>query len=105
MERAVPPFFVVGNPRSGTKMVRELLNASPDLWMSEVESHFIPKFTRAIDRFGDLADRAAFERLAAALRGTRAFWQWEHRGVHVSNDEWWDACPRGGRPHPGACPD
>ena len=94
MERAVPPFFVVGNPRSGTKMVRELLNASPDLWMSEVESHFIPKFTRTIARYGDLTERAAFDRLAAALRGTRAFWQWEHRGVHVPDDEWWAACPR-----------
>ena len=94
MERAIPPFFVVGNPRSGTKMLRELLNASPDLWMSEVESHFIPKFTRTIARYGDLADRAAFERLAAALRHTRAFWQWEHRGVHVTTEEWWTACPR-----------
>jgi hypothetical protein len=62
--------------------------------MSEVESHFIPKFTRAIDRWGDLADRAHFERLAHALRGTRAFWQWEHRGVDVPTDEWWAACAR-----------
>jgi hypothetical protein len=94
VERASPPFFVVGNPRSGTKMLRELLNASPDLWMSEVESHFIPKFTRTIDRYGDLATRAGFDRLTAALRATRAFWQWEHRGVHVPDDEWWAACPR-----------
>ena len=94
MERAVPPFFLVGNPRSGTKMLRELLNASPDVWMSEVESHFIPKFTRAIAGYGDLADRASFGRLTAALRRTRAFWQWEHRGVHVPDDEWYAACPR-----------
>lgn len=94
VERASPPFFLVGNPRSGTKMLRELLNASPDLWMSEVESHFIPKFTRTIDRYGDLATRDGFDRLATALRGTRAFWQWEHRGVHVPDDEWWESCPR-----------
>ena len=64
MERAVPPFFLVGNPRSGTKMLRELLNASPAVWMSEVESHFIPKFTRGIDRYGNLADLDGFARLA-----------------------------------------
>jgi hypothetical protein len=93
VERATPPFFVVGNPRSGTKMLRELLNASPDLWMSEVESHFIPKFTRALAAYGDLAERGSFDRLVAALRRTRAFWQWEHRGVHVASDEWWEACP------------
>jgi hypothetical protein len=92
VQRAVPPFFLVGNPRSGTKMLRELLNASPDVWMSDVESHFIPRFTRAIGSFGDLADRGSFQRLTDALRGTRAFWQWEHRGVHVDTEEWWDAC-------------
>jgi hypothetical protein len=75
-------------------MLRELLNASPDLWMSEVESHFIPKFTRGIRRYGDLACRDAFDRLVAALRGTRAFWRWERRGVHVPTDEWWAACPQ-----------
>jgi len=94
VDRAVPPFFVVGNPRSGTKMLREPMNGSPDLWMSEVESHFIPKFTRTIDRYGDLAERGGFATLTAALRKTRAFWQWERRGVHVSDDEWWAACPR-----------
>lgn len=90
--RAVPPFFLVGNPRSGTKMLRELLNASPDLWISEVESHFIPKYTRIIERYGDLADPASFRRLADALRRTRAFWQWERRGVHVEADAWYAAC-------------
>ena len=27
-------------------MLRELLNRSPDIWISDVESHFIPRFTR-----------------------------------------------------------
>jgi len=93
VERAVPPFFLVGNPRSGTKMLRELLNASPDVWMSEVESHFIPKFTRAIAGYGDLGTRPKFDQLTESLRGTRAFWQWERRGVQVGDAEWWEACP------------
>jgi hypothetical protein len=92
MDRAVPPFFLVGNPRSGTKMLRELLNASPDIWISDVESHFVPKFTRVIDRFGDLSDPANFQRLAAALTRTRAFWYRARRGVHVPVEEWYAAC-------------
>lgn len=92
MDRAVPPFFLVGNPRSGTKLMRELLNASPDLWLSDVESHFIPRFTRIVGGFGDLAERPNFQRLTDALRGTRAFWQWEHRGVHLDTEEWYAAC-------------
>lgn len=75
-------------------MLRELLNASPDLWMSEVESHFIPKFTRQIGRYGDLSSLRRFTRLADALRRTRAFWQWERRGVRVGTEEWFNACPR-----------
>jgi hypothetical protein len=54
MERAVPPFFPVGDPRSGTKMLRETPTASPDIWNSDVGSHFAPTFTRVIDRIGDL---------------------------------------------------
>ena len=92
MTRAEPPFFVVGNPRSGTKMFRELLNRSPDIWISDVESHFIPRFTRDIDRYGNLAERANFDRLVQALRGTRAFWHWTRRGVHVDDERWWSLC-------------
>jgi hypothetical protein len=75
-------------------MLRELLNASPDVWMSEVESHFIPKFTRRIASYGALGDRTAFGRLAADVRRTRAFWQWDRRGVRFDDDEWFAACPR-----------
>lgn len=92
MTRAIPPFFLVGNPRSGTKMLRELLNASPEIWMSAVESHFIPKYTRCVDRFGRLDDPRNFRALAAALGGTRAFYQWARRGIRVDPEVWYAAC-------------
>src|SRR5262249_11010141 len=87
--RAEPPFFVVGNPRSGTKMLRELLNASPDLWISDIESHFIPRFTRTIGEYDDLAERENFRRLADDLRRTRAFWYWKKRGIWIDTDRWY----------------
>lgn len=92
VERAAPPFFLVGNPRSGTKMLRELLNRSPDIWISDIESHFIPHFTRTQGRFGDLRERGAFDRLVAALEGTRAFWYWRTRGIQLDADLWWSRC-------------
>jgi hypothetical protein len=92
MVRAVPPFFVVGFPRSGTKMLRELINNNPQVWISEVESNFIPRFTRRIDRYGDLSIYENFERLAAALEGTRAFWAWRRRGIRIERRPWFDAC-------------
>jgi hypothetical protein len=84
---------VVGNPRSGTKMLRELLNASPAVWISDVESNFIPRFTREIARYGDLARFENFVRLATDLEGTRAFWHWQRRGVRLDHRGWFDACP------------
>jgi len=92
VSRAIPPFFLVGNPRSGTKMLRELLNTSPEVWISAVESHFIPKYTRRVARYGDLSDRRNFAALAAALSGTRAFWQWARRGIHIDPETWYAAC-------------
>lgn len=92
MTRAIPPFFLVGNPRSGTKMLRELMNASPDLWMSDIESTFIPRYTHMLDKFGDLRDRAAFDRLAEALSQTRAFVLWDRRGIRIDRNLWWERC-------------
>ncbi len=92
MTRAEPPFFLVGNPRSGTKMLRELLNRSPEIWISAVESHFIPRVTRDLTRYGNLEERANFDRLAGALQSTRAFWHWNQRGVHIDTDRWYGLC-------------
>jgi hypothetical protein len=92
MMRAVPPFFVVGFPRSGTKMLRELINNNPEVWISAIESNFIPRFSRKIHRYGDLAVYERFDRLAAALEGTRAFWAWQRRGIRVERRHWFEVC-------------
>jgi hypothetical protein len=36
------PLFIVGVPRSGTKVLRDLLNRSPDINLCDPETHFIP---------------------------------------------------------------
>ena len=46
------PVFIVGAPRSGTKLLRELLNNHPDISLGG-EGNFIPRF---IKRFGLAAD-------------------------------------------------
>jgi hypothetical protein len=73
-------------------MLRELLNNSPDVWISDIESHFIPEATRQIARFGDLADRGNFARLAESLGKSRAFWYWSRRGVTIETDRWYALC-------------
>lgn len=36
------PLFIVGMPRSGTKLIRDLLNRNPNIGIPTRESHFIP---------------------------------------------------------------
>lgn len=36
------PLYVVGSPRSGTKLLRDLLNRNPKINLCDPESHFIP---------------------------------------------------------------
>lgn len=47
------PIFVVGAPRSGTTMLRLMLNAHPHIAIP-FESDFIPKFYRRLGEYGDL---------------------------------------------------
>jgi len=73
-------------------MLRELLNKSPHIWISDIETDFIPAFTTTIDRFGDLRDRDNFGRCAEALGRTRAFWYWTRRGITIDTQRWYEAC-------------
>lgn len=55
------PLFVVGMPRSGTKLLRELLNRHPRIGIPGVETEFLPWLVSHFDSFGDLRDPARFD--------------------------------------------
>ena len=50
-----PPFFIVGAQRSGTTMLRLMLNRHPQLTVP-FESGFIPDFYRRREQYGNLSD-------------------------------------------------
>jgi hypothetical protein len=60
------PIFIVGCPRSGTSLLRDLLRSHPRLAFPE-ESHFIPTLYRA---YGDPRDERAAVELAARILAT-----------------------------------
>jgi len=66
------PIFIVGAPRSGTKLFRDMLSAHPRLSFPP-ESHFIPPFYRA---FGDPADEKEAVQLAKAILRYSWVWSW-----------------------------
>jgi len=65
---AAQPFFVVGAQRSGTTMLRLMLNNHPRLAVP-FESGFIPVFFRRLGEYGDLAQSGNAARLLQDICG------------------------------------
>ena len=77
------PIFIVGCPRSGTTLLRNLLNSHPHLTFPE-ESHFIPVFYRG---YGDPRDEREARRLAERVLSL----QWVRRwGLKVGAESFAD---------------
>ncbi len=55
------PLFVLGMPRSGTKLLRDLLNQHPSIGIPRVETEFLPYWFENWNRWGDLAERDRFQ--------------------------------------------
>ena len=49
------PLFLVGLPRSGTKLLRDVLNNHPDIFLSAYETGFLPAWMATWARYGDLS--------------------------------------------------
>mgnify|MGYP000529984615 CR=1 FL=1 len=54
------PLFIVGMPRSGTKLLRDLLNQHPKIHIAEIETHFLPFWFSQWKEFGDLSEKENF---------------------------------------------
>jgi len=67
------PIFIVGCPRSGTHLLRNLLRCHPRLSFAG-ETHFIPKFYRV---FGDPANSKEAERLASLILSLQWIRMWK----------------------------
>ena len=86
------PIFVVGMPRSGTKLLRSLLNRHPDISIADIETDFFFHWVRRWDRYGDLSrhDRfLAFYREAVTLP---YFTYRQESGRLIAPDAWYAAC-------------
>jgi hypothetical protein len=84
-EQYTGPLFIVGMPRSGTKLLRDLLNQNPFIGIPEVESHFIPYLVRRYKDQKDLStDVLAQKKLLDDLRLTSFLINMESNGYHMS---------------------
>lgn len=89
------PLFVVGMPRSGTKLLRDLLNGHPRLRIPEAETEFLPFLAKWIGEHGAPAGELEFQSLYEALRGASYFHYRAAEAGEFSWRAWREAC--GGR--------
>lgn len=56
------PVFIVGMPRSGTKLLRSLVSQHSKVAIAEYETEFYPYWVKNWSMFGDLSDKEIFEK-------------------------------------------
>jgi len=86
------PLFIVGMPRSGTKLLRALLNRHPLIGVASVESEFLPWLARHFARFGDLRERERFDAFYAEMLRHSYFRYRREHGKLIDAARWYEAC-------------
>ncbi len=86
------PLFIVGMPRSGTKLLRGLLSKHPRIRILAAETDFLPFIDQWIEQHGDPVTAGAFEQFANAMGDANYFnFRPEVRGPFRWQD-WRSAC-------------
>jgi hypothetical protein len=83
------PLFIVGMPRSGTKLLRTLLNQHPRVRIPDVETEFFPALVRWVAKHGPAESPRDFLALHAQLKDATYF---DYRGSPMDWHAWRDAC-------------
>ena len=84
--------FLIGLPRSGTKLLRDMLNNHPQISIDQLETQFIPKlYEEFVD--ADLSKREVFHRLYLAFLCSVYAINVRNRGRDVlSEEDWYSSC-------------
>ena len=86
------PLFVVGMPRSGTKLLRGLLNQHPLIRINTTETDFLPYWINHWGQFGDLANWVNFQRFYRQACKLNYMKIARHHEKLIGRKEWYDAC-------------
>lgn len=81
-------------PRSGTKLLRDLLNQHPTVGIPAAETEFLPDWAERWPSFGDLRRPRAWASFCQRVGGSAYFvYLAEERGIHLDPVAWRLACP------------
>jgi hypothetical protein len=82
--------FIIGFPRSGTKLLRSVLNNHPRIFITS-EMLFLPYLLDNWDRYGDLSNPNNFGRMHADITRTFYFAVRAEQGLDIIDAEQWHA--------------
>lgn len=86
------PVFILGTGRSGTRLLRGLLNEHPRISIPLVETACLPYWVARWKSFGDLSDRKRFKKFyRAAIRHSYFTYMRGMDGV-IGEEEWYRLC-------------
>jgi hypothetical protein len=90
------PVFIVGMPRSGTKLLRELLNNHSKLAFPANESEILPYWSKNWHDYGDLTKFVNFKRFYDETKKYPFFtYMYKQKSRIISAEEWYQACREG----------
>jgi hypothetical protein len=80
------PLFLVGRPRSGTKLLRTLLNQHPAVSIPVHETHFIVPMVKRFGLSPNLQDARRYQRFFRALAGSSFYHVMQAEGLTLAVD-------------------
>lgn len=92
MTNSQPLLFIVGLPRSGTKLLMNLLNNHSQIFIAS-ELQFLPYLVRRSVEYGPLDQFDNFQQMYADISKTYYFFKWAERGhTPLTAEEWYEKC-------------
>jgi hypothetical protein len=88
------PLFIVGMPRSGTKLMRALLNQHPRISLTLAESHFIPYFIKKFGTPPPFEDPDKLQRFVETFLRTAFFRTMQRAGYEFNRQEFMRQAPQ-----------
>lgn len=86
------PVFILGLPRSGTKLLRDLLNRHPAVHIPSYETEFLPYWGREWASYGDLSQPENFRRFYRKVQVLPFFQYLRTADMPVGEEEWRALC-------------
>ena len=86
------PLFIIGMPRSGTKILRSLLNEHPQISILNIETEFLPYWVKKWHDFGELSNNDNFNSFYEKTIKLPYFFYRKKEGNLCCKKDWYNEC-------------